>query len=195
MNSFGINTCQKLIPWMLASSMHPGIVMSQRFKRVSWAMERFYVLDFLVCVWYPRAQSLPHLAQQLHRISVSIAALSDRSAAQFLRLHGGVWPYFPVSVLGIPRSLNTAILFITANEILLIPTLWPLTLNYRLFWKACMCSYFIDQDDTYCCSVRGGLRKKSHHLSWEEAREGHFYDLHGFQAHQYPTARDGVRPG
>lgn len=84
----------------------------------------------------PWAQSLPHLTQQLHRISVSIAALSDSRIAQFLRLHGGVWPYFPVSVLGIPGSLNTAILFISANEILLIPTLWPLTLNYRLFWNA-----------------------------------------------------------
>lgn len=60
--------------------------------------------------------------------------------------------------------------------------------------QACMCSYFIDQDDTYCCSLCEGFREKSHHLSWEEAPEGHFYDL-GFQAHQYPTARDGVRPG
>lgn len=123
MNSFGINTCQKLIPWMLASSMHSGIEVSQLFKRVSWAIERFYVLDFLVCIWeHTVAKWLVssvslHLAQQrrLHQISVSIADLSDRRIVQFLRLHGGVSPYFPVSVLGIPGSLNTAFLFISVN--------------------------------------------------------------------------------
>lgn len=61
---------------------------------------------------------------------------SDRRIVQFLRLCGRVWPYFPVSVLGIPRSLNTAFSFILVNKILLISTLWPLTLTYRLFWNA-----------------------------------------------------------
>lgn len=118
MNSFGINTCQKLIPWMLASSMHSGIVASQLFKRVSWAVEWFYVLHFLICVWkhtvakWPVSSVSPQLVQQRR-----LAALLDRRIVQFLRLRGRVWPYFPVSVLfDVPGSLNTAFLFISEQD-------------------------------------------------------------------------------
>lgn len=80
--------------------------------------------------------SRPKVAATSDTVSVSTDALWGSRIVHFLRLHGGVWQYFPVFVLGILGSLNTTFLFISVNEILLIFTLWPLTLNYRLFLNA-----------------------------------------------------------